>query len=66
MKRKLEKIFKLKENNTNIKIDFIVGLTTFLAVMYILTVNPNNILTEFNRGIECSKIFICFLSNSSR
>lgn len=52
MKRKLEKIFKLKENNTNIKIDFIVGLTTFLAAMYILTVNPNNILTEFNKGIE--------------
>lgn len=36
MKRKLEKIFKLKENNTNIKIEFIAGLTTFLAVMYIL------------------------------
>ncbi len=52
MKRKLEKIFKLKENNTNIKIEFIAGLTTFLAVMYILTVNPNTILIKFNRGIE--------------
>lgn len=42
MKRKLEKIFKLKENNTNIKIEFIAGLTTFLAVMYILIEESSN------------------------
>lgn len=58
MKRKLEKIFKLKENNTNIKIDFIVGLTTFLAVMYILTVNPNNILIEESSDPRFSSVFL--------
>lgn len=58
MKGKLEKIFKLKENNTNIKIEFIAGLTTFLAVMYILTVNPNNILIEGSSDPKFSSVFL--------
>ena len=36
----LEKIFKLKEKNTNVKQELIAGLTTFLAMAYILAVNP--------------------------
>ena len=36
----LEKIFKLKENNTSVKTEIIAGLTTFLAMAYILAVNP--------------------------
>ena len=36
----LEKIFKLKEKNTNVKTELIAGLTTFLAMAYILGVNP--------------------------
>lgn len=36
----LEKIFKLKENNTTVKTEIIAGLTTFLAMAYILSVNP--------------------------
>ena len=31
----LEKIFKLKEKNTNVKTELIAGLTTFLAMAYI-------------------------------
>ena len=37
----LNKLFKLKENNTNVKTEVIAGLTTFMAMAYILAVNPN-------------------------
>ena len=37
----LDKIFKLKENNTSVKTEIIAGLTTFLAMAYILAVNPD-------------------------
>lgn len=36
----LEKIFKLKQNNTSLKQEAIAGLTTFLTMAYILFVNP--------------------------
>lgn len=36
----LEKLFKLKENNTDIKTEILAGLTTFLTMAYILAVNP--------------------------
>ncbi len=37
----LEKIFKLKENNTNVKTEIIGGVTTFMTMAYILAVNPS-------------------------
>lgn len=37
----LEKLFKLKEKNTTVKTEIIAGLTTFLAMAYILFVNPD-------------------------
>lgn len=36
----LDKFFKLKENGTNIKTEFIAGLTTFITMAYIIIVNP--------------------------
>lgn len=36
----LEKMFKLKENDTSLKVEVIAGLTTFMAMAYILAVNP--------------------------
>ncbi|MCR2821117.1 NCS2 family permease [Lederbergia panacisoli] len=33
-------MFKLKENNTNVKTELIAGLTTFLTMAYIIVVNP--------------------------
>lgn len=36
----VERQFKLKENNTNLRTEFIAGLTTFLTCTYILAVNP--------------------------
>ncbi len=37
----LEKFFKLKENNTDVKTEVIAGLTTFMTMAYILAVNPS-------------------------
>ena len=36
----LNKFFKLDENNTDLRTEFLAGLTTFLAMAYILGVNP--------------------------
>lgn len=36
----LQKLFKLKENNTDIKTEILAGVTTFLTMAYILAVNP--------------------------
>ena len=37
----MEKLFKLKQHNTNIKTEILAGLTTFMTMAYILAVNPN-------------------------
>lgn len=37
----LESIFKLSENNTNVKTEILAGITTFITVAYIIFVNPN-------------------------
>lgn len=43
----LEKLFKLKENNTNAKTEVLAGITTFMTMAYILAVNPST-MTAFN------------------
>ena len=37
----MEKLFKLKENGTTVRTEIVAGITTFLAMAYILAVNPN-------------------------
>ncbi|WP_269467421.1 NCS2 family permease [Anoxybacter fermentans] len=37
----LERQFKLTQNGTNVKTEFIAGLTTFLTMAYIIFVNPS-------------------------
>ena len=37
----LEKLFKLKKNDTTVKTEVIAGLTTFMTMAYILAVNPS-------------------------
>ena len=46
----LEKVFKLKEHGTNVKTEIIAGLTTFLAMAYILAVNPSILGTVMNQN----------------
>lgn len=42
----MEKLFKLRENNTTVKTEIIAGLTTFMTMAYIIALNPN-LLTGF-------------------
>ncbi|MBQ4315412.1 MAG: NCS2 family permease [Lentisphaeria bacterium] len=40
MRNFIEKLFKVKENNSSLKIEILAGVTTFLSMAYILAVNP--------------------------
>lgn len=51
----LEKIFKLKENNTKVSTELIAGLTTFMAMSYIIFINPA-ILSD--AGMEYSAVYM--------
>ena len=42
----LEKMFKLKENGTNVRTEIVAGLTTFMTMAYIIALNPN-LFTNF-------------------
>ena len=37
----LERVFKLRENNTNVRTEVMAGITTFMTMAYILAVNPS-------------------------
>ena len=47
----LEKLFKLSEKGSNVKTEFMAGLTTFAAMSYVLVVNPS-ILSAGGMPIE--------------
>ena len=51
----LNKHFKLAENNTNVSREIIAGLTSFLAMSYIMVVNPL-ILSE--AGMDFGAVFV--------
>lgn len=51
----LEKIFRLKENNTTVKTEVMAGITTFMTMAYILAVNPS-ILSE--TGMDANAVLI--------
>lgn len=36
----LEKLFKLKENDTNARVEILAGITTFMTMAYVLVVHP--------------------------
>ena len=51
----LNKIFKLKENNTTVFTEFIAGLTTFMAMSYIIFINPS-ILSQ--TGMDYNSVYM--------
>lgn len=51
----LNKLFKLDENNTDFKTEILAGITTFLAMSYILGVNPGMLSAT---GMSLSGVFI--------
>ena len=50
-----EKIFKLKEHNTNIKTEIMAGITTFMTMAYILVVNP---MILADAGMDKGAVFV--------
>ena len=44
-----EKVFKLRENGTDVKTELVAGMTTFMTMAYIIALNPN-LLTNFDTG----------------
>jgi adenine/guanine/hypoxanthine permease len=51
----LEKLFQLNAHNTNVRTEILAGITTFLAMAYILFVNPS-ILGE--TGMDKGAVFV--------
>ncbi len=57
----LEKIFKLKENKTNITTELIAGLTTFMAMSYIIFINPAILSTT---GMDYNSVYMATILSS--
>ena len=55
MKQKLEQIFKLQDNHTTIKKEFLAGFTTFITMAYIIFVNPQMMASS---GMDQGAIFV--------
>ncbi len=51
----MEKFFKLKEHGTNTKTEIMAGITTFLAMAYILAVNPSMLSAA---GMNAEGVFL--------
>lgn len=51
----LERLFKIKYHNSNIRTEFIAGVTTFLAMAYILFVNPTILAAT---GMDKGAVFV--------
>lgn len=51
----LEKLFKLKENQTTLKQEVVAGLTTFLTMAYIIFVNP---MMLADAGMDHGAVFV--------
>ena len=50
----MEKFFKMSARGTNVRREIVAGLTTFLAMAYILAVNPKMLA---NAGMDASGVF---------
>jgi AGZA family xanthine/uracil permease-like MFS transporter len=51
----MEKLFKLKENNTTVRTEVVAGITTFMAMAYILAVNPSILSAA---GMDAAGVFV--------
>ena len=57
----VEKLFKLKENNTTVKTEVAAGIATFMTMAYILAVNPS-ILSEAGMDANAVLLATCLAS----
>ncbi len=57
----LDRMFKLKENKTNVKTEITAGITTFMTMAYILAVNPS-ILSDAGMNPTAVLLATCLAS----
>ncbi len=55
MLERIAKFFKFKENNTDLRTESVAGMTTFLAMAYILFVNPEMLAIA---GMDAEAVFV--------
>ena len=53
-----ERLFKLKANNTTVKVEILAGLTTFMTMAYIVALNPNLIVGFDNTDPLWKAVFL--------
>lgn len=58
MRKKIDEFFLITRRNSSFKVEMFAGLTTFLAMAYILVVNPNNILLDGINDARFTSVFI--------
>ena len=61
----MQNFFRLRENNTTIRIEVLAGITSFLACMYIIVVNPA-ILKDAGMpfpALLTATVLVCFFSS---
>lgn len=61
----MQNLFRLRENNTTIRIEVLAGITSFLACMYIIVVNPA-ILKDAGMpfsAVLTATVLVCFFSS---
>ncbi len=58
MAEKIDSFWGIKEKGSSVKVEIIAGLVTFLAMCYILTVNPNQIFYKGTGDPRWSSLFI--------
>ncbi len=51
----IERLFKLKENNTTVRTEVVGGITTFMTMAYILAVNPSLLAVS---GMDATAVLI--------
>lgn len=54
----VEKLFKLKENGTTVRIEIIAGTTTFLTMCYIIFVQPAILSSPFGSNMDFGAVFM--------
>ena len=57
-KEKLDDFYGVSKVGSSFKVEIIAGIATFLAMAYILTVNPNNILWAGTADVRWASVFI--------
>ena len=58
IKEKFDVFFGIKESGSSFKVEIIAGIATFLAMSYILIVNPNQILYGGSSDPSWASLFI--------